>query len=173
MDGLAFVDTETTGLDPEVHEIWEVALIVEGEEHVYRLKPQRLQHAEPTALRITRLYERIAAAGATSFFTHTAQTAAWDIAKLTANRHLAGAVPEFDAIRLEKFLRAQGYAPAWHYQTIDVEVYAAGLLGLYPPFSSSEISAKLLINSDDPQFEKHTALGDARWAKAVWEAATR
>lgn len=28
MTVLAFVDTETTGLDPDRHEIWEVALIV-------------------------------------------------------------------------------------------------------------------------------------------------
>jgi oligoribonuclease (3'-5' exoribonuclease) len=30
MSGLAFVDTETTGLDPDVHQIWEVGLIIDA-----------------------------------------------------------------------------------------------------------------------------------------------
>ncbi len=34
---LAFVDTECTGLDPDRHEIWEVGLIVDDEEHSWFL----------------------------------------------------------------------------------------------------------------------------------------
>lgn len=34
---LAFIDTETTGLDPDRNPIWEVAVIVDGIEHVWQV----------------------------------------------------------------------------------------------------------------------------------------
>lgn len=63
---LAFVDVETTGTNPQVHEIIEIAGIIarqvpqEGkgskleviEEFEYKIKPERLEVAEPQALRI-------------------------------------------------------------------------------------------------------------------------
>lgn len=36
MNHVAFVDTETTGLDPERHQVWEIAVIVDDEEHVWQ-----------------------------------------------------------------------------------------------------------------------------------------
>ncbi len=49
-----FVDTETTGLDPDVHEIIEIAIIDEhGNEILHtKVKPQHIETAHPVALRV-------------------------------------------------------------------------------------------------------------------------
>ena len=63
---LAFIDTETTGLDPNKHEIIELAVVIarqvprEGkgpsleiiEECEWKIKPQRIELAEEAALRV-------------------------------------------------------------------------------------------------------------------------
>jgi len=54
---LAFLDTETTGLNPNVHEIIDFAVIVvEGDKilntYQTKIKPQRLDQADPKALEI-------------------------------------------------------------------------------------------------------------------------
>jgi hypothetical protein len=54
---LAFIDTETTGLDPDRHEIWEIALIVDDQEYQWFL-PVDLGKADPIALNIGRFHER-------------------------------------------------------------------------------------------------------------------
>lgn len=37
MTGPVFIDTETLGLDPRIHRVWEVAAIVDGHEHLWHL----------------------------------------------------------------------------------------------------------------------------------------
>lgn len=186
---LAFVDTETTGLDPERHEIWEVALILatppdadgkapaETSRH-WMLRPRWLEYADPMALSIGRFYERTDGA----VFTPVEEFAA-EFARLTARTHLVGAVPSFDAIRLERLLRTHGFAPSWHYHLVDVEALAAGNLALLaaiqpdrmpkgfsaePPWDSNVLSRALGV--DPAHFDRHTAMGDVEWAQAIYEA---
>ncbi|MEN9881510.1 MAG: hypothetical protein RLZZ308_693 [Candidatus Parcubacteria bacterium] len=63
---LAFIDTETTGTNPEVHEIIELAVIIARqverpgkgpklefvEEAEWKIKPKHIERAEPDALRV-------------------------------------------------------------------------------------------------------------------------
>ena len=54
---LAFVDTETTGLDTTLHEVIEIAIILEypngrTEDWSTKIKPDRIEDAEPKALEI-------------------------------------------------------------------------------------------------------------------------
>lgn len=51
---LVFLDTETTGLDPRIHEILEICLMgIDGEVLFYsKIKPQRIETAHPKALEI-------------------------------------------------------------------------------------------------------------------------
>ena len=182
MTGVCFVDTETTGLDPERHEIWEVGLILpDGSEYLWQL-PVDLSRADPMALNIGRFHDRQAMAARTGHTNGdvTELVDRWQFARkfarLTRGLHLAGAVVSFDAERLWKLLRANGECPMWHYHLIDVEALAAGHLAehdvnrtlAHPPWNSNDLSRAVGVDPDT--FDRHTALGDARWAKAIYEA---
>lgn len=184
MTGLAFVDTETTGLDPDVHEIWEVGLIVDGEERLWQL-PVDLGRADARALDIGRFHDRRWPTSDPSGDELTEPAVFAELfARLTWGRHLVGAVVSFDEERLRKLLRANGACPGWHYHLIDVEALAVGFVvgsdglpilpdgkpGIPLPWNSRALSQWVGVDPD--QFDQHTALGDARWAKAVYEACT-
>lgn len=172
MNGVVFLDTETTGLDPDRHEIWDLAYIIDGEETVFQLDPD-LSKADPFALTVGRFYERrpfwyTLRDGKPSHV--VAQTVVQDL----KGRHIVGAVPSFDDAFLKRFVSAHRLPVTWHYHLIDVEALAVGYLsaqGLdYPltlPWDSEMLSR--WVEVDPNNFERHSALGDARWAKAVYE----
>lgn len=205
MSGVCFVDTETTGLDPDRHEVWEVALILpDGREWDWQLDVD-LSRADPIALNIGRFHERrfqsalpYGEDGVRGNRTEP-QHFADDFVTLTRGLHLAGAVVSFDAERLWRLLRANGQCPMWHYHLIDVEALAAGWVARScvgqandgrskgtipvsrpddsvnhmdgrPPWNSTDLSRAVGVDPGD--FERHTALGDARWARAIYEAVT-
>jgi hypothetical protein len=185
-DNVIFVDTETTGLDPERHELWDIALIeADGTEHEWHLRPLDIAAADPGALRVGRFYERTGLPG-WDWSNLRRDIAARQIASLTANKHLVGAVPWFDAAFLARFLRDNDAQEAWHYHMIDVETLAVGYLaggagklwdperatppqGAYqPPWKHDGLAFWLVINKDDPMYAKHTAIGDARMAREFY-----
>lgn len=189
-DPICFVDTETTGLDAERHEIWEVGLILPNSEERHWFLDVDETKADPFALSIGGYHERhphgrlcpdppaVYAAKEYAAKSHFA----YEFAHLTHGLHLAGAVVSFDEERLRKLLLAQGHLPGWHYHLVDVEALAAGALAEIrrqskdpdgefdpaPPWNSATLSAGVGVNPND--FDRHTALGDARWAKAIYEA---
>ena len=116
---LAFCDTETTGLDPDRHEIWEVGLILREEDgretqHHWFL-PVDLGRADAFALNIGHFHERHPDGGGvpkgTDVYTTFLGEFARDFADLTRGAHLVGAVVSFDAERLTKLLRAKRCPP--------------------------------------------------------------
>lgn len=149
MSRLAFLDTETTGLDFERHEVWEIGLITrDGDvdtEYLWQLWPD-LQLADPTGLRISRFYEReqltrhgdAAAIEYESMPDAGFEVGQWQpshpklvaakLARLLDGRSIIGAVPSFDANFLTTFLRSEGQAATWHYHLVDVENVAVGYL---------------------------------------------
>lgn len=164
---VTFIDTETTGLEPDRHAIWEVAYIVRrpGEmavEETHQVQVD-LSTADPTALRLNGFYERYDAAGAA-----TPHSVAEKVARATAGTWLVGAVPSFDAGFLDRLLRLYGWAPAWHHRLVCVENLAAGRLGVRAGWDPAKLSEMLGI--ERPEAEKHTAMGDARWAMLVYDA---
>lgn len=163
MTKLAFCDTETTGLDPDLHQIWEVGLIVGATYFEWQL-PVDLGRADLRALEVGRYHERRFEADKLTYLA----TFATEFAGLTRGCHLAGAVISFDEERLRKLLRANGACPAWHYHLVDVEALAAGKLGLEPPWDSNELSRAVGVDPDT--FDRHTAGSDARWAQALYRA---
>lgn len=192
MTKLAFVDTETTGLDPIHHEIWEVALILRepyepepGDEdqtpwveyqRTWQL-PVDLGRADPIALNIGQFQQRRRDLGGLTALDVFAR----DFANLTVGAHLVGAVVSFDEERLRRLLRKNHQCPMWHYHLVDVEAFAAGAVagannarGLTdgfdarPPWDSNKLSAA--VGVDPGQFDRHTALGDAQWARAIYDA---
>lgn len=209
MTGVCFVDTETTGLDPDRHPIWEVALIVDnGAEHVWQF-PVNEVAADPFALDIGRWWDRrwpttcdVAYVNAVYDADNEKSrrknfpdqglaivpSAEWcrRFRDLVGTSHLCGAVPSFDEERLRRLLLSHGVRPRWHYHLVDVEALAAGWLAGHqarhvasgepmperynpaPPWDSHGLSDALGVDPED--FDRHTALGDARWAKAIYEA---
>lgn len=172
MTTLAFVDCETTGLDSDYHEPWEIAVItadwhpdrgvVVTEEALAHVQPD-LAKADPTGLRVGRYYERTK-----NISWAEPASVAFDLAHTLDGRHFIGAVPDFDARFLNRFIRRWGLVPTWHYHLIDVENLAAGKLGIAPPWDSDDLSRAVGVEPDE--IDRHTALGDARWALAIFQA---
>lgn len=183
---LIFLDTETTGLSLN-DDIWEFAAIrretdgTETEHHYF------IEH-EITKCR--RLPESFLADHEKRFpATHNGKwhpdvIPTWKFAQhvqdLTADRpHIVGAVPNFDTERLAKLLRSFDIEPGWHYHLIDVENLAVGYLAATPdlrglvslPWDSDEISRAVGVEPPG-EGERHTAMGDARWAMRLYDAIT-
>jgi hypothetical protein len=167
MAELAFCDTETLGLDPVLHDVWEVAVILatstDSQVQVERqtrwfveLPEDALRLADPTALRLTRFWQRTEDAAWMSRYAF-----AREFARATAGRDLVGAVPSFDSERLQRLLTDENACGAWHYHLVDVENLIAGKLGIQPPWDSKVLYEKagVALLDDD---EAHTAAGDAR-----------
>ncbi len=185
MSRLCFVDIESTGLEADRHEVYEIGLIVRDGDS--RMDPEwrwwlpvNLTRADPNALRVGRFFERRppqnhtwsgALQWAPDISGKIEQADVRDVAasvmELTAGAHLVGAVPSFDAAFLSRLLRAHGCCPAWNYHLVDVEALAAGLTQTEPPWDSGKLFSKLGVDPD--QFDRHTALGDARLAKATYD----
>lgn len=81
--------------------------------------------------------------------------------------HLVGACPDFDARRIAHQLHIE----PWHHHIVDVEALAAGWLAgqgrpMQPHWNSNDLSRAVGVDPD--QFERHTAMGDVRWAEALY-----
>ncbi len=180
------VDSETTGLDPARHPIWEVAAIEEdGTEHLWQVKWSRavLDNADPVALEINGFEARYDK-GTCDIL--SPRESAERFADLSNGLHLVGAVVSFDEERLRRMHdlhlgRPEGKYP-WRYHLIDVEALAIGYLRghaagsgyymhgdpIFPPWKSDELSDALDVTMPEGD-ERHTALADARWAKVLYE----
>jgi DNA polymerase III epsilon subunit-like protein len=191
---LVFVDTETSGLDPDQHEIWEVAMFDKGGDGWYvaqrSIEPWK---AQPEALIANHYYTRRDHTETPSGFKIDFPSDEVLAAKLS--RWLAGAVmvginPAFDASFLRRFLLNNGEAPAWQYHVICAKTMAAAKLmamrhtdghgnaivqghhswsaDLEPPWSTSWLAEQLGIEMRD----RHSAMGDVYLAVKFFEYAT-
>lgn len=185
MPNLAFIDCETTGLDRSRSDMWELAVIkrttfddgidIDAVHHFFF--DIWMGKADPMALALTCYYQRqknfrvdypngILVSSVGVGVTQSARAIARRLALLLDGVHLVGAVTDFDAFHIEKFLRENGECPTWHYHLICVENLAAGKLGLQPPWKSDDL-AKLLGVPKYPT--KHRALIDAEWVRNMYD----
>jgi hypothetical protein len=193
---ICFVDTETTGVHPG-RRAWEVVIIrrepngAETTLHAF-VGDVDLSAADPYGLRVGRFYDRhpLYATGPRpdDALLLSEQRVARLVEEHTRGAHLVGAVPNFDAEVFADMLRRHRLAPAWHYHLVDVENLAVGYLAaklsrtdvsdqaraelgdmVMPPWSSEELSRMCGV---DPagEDERHTALGDAKWAMRLYDA---
>jgi len=188
---IVFLDTETTSLRPD-RRAWDIGIIVRepgkpDTEHFWFVAASDLDlgNADPMSLKIGRFYERhpeYKPGGDGYGDTVPEADAMHYVEALTRGAHLVGAVPNFDAEVLGARMRAHGICPSWHHHLIDVEALAVGYLhalhtapdGNDPdiplPWKSDDLSAALGITVSDE--DRHTALGDAKWARAIYDAVT-
>jgi hypothetical protein len=194
---LAFVDTETTGVHPG-RVPWEIAIIrrePDGEESMWvgQVDDPDLSNADPFGLKVGGFYERhwqYGNKGSTPLVA-SEETAARIVEEATRGAHIVGVVPNFDTETLDAMLRRHRLIPAWHYHLIDVEALAVGYLhgritearmhvGDEAPMDRWTTALPLPWRSDDlsracgveppSEEDRHTALGDALWAKRWYDA---
>lgn len=183
---LIFIDTETTSLDPATGRVWELAMIrrsprgAEKEFHVI-VEDVELTNATDEALAVGRFSERFSTPEVQGGLMRLPEE---DLVALLAavlrpvgDGHravLVGSNPAFDAAFLEQMFRRHGMRPPWWHHQIDLVAVAVGILVeqgevFELPYSSRALSRRFGV--EPPRVpEAHTALGDARWHRAWWDA---
>lgn len=195
MTKICFIDTETTSLRPD-RRAWEIGIIAREPgkpdvEHHWLIDGHDLDlgNADPFSLSVGRFYERhpdYRLDREPDLICPDEWEALKDVEAVTRGAHLVGAVVSFDAEVLAARMREHGICPSWHYHLIDVEALAVGYLSrkalaigatdelsrelLAPPWKSDDLSRALGVAVSDE--DRHTALGDARWARAIYDAVT-
>jgi DNA polymerase-3 subunit epsilon len=175
MPSLAFLDTETTGLDAEVHELLEVAVVLRPDSPA---KPETEIHfslaidpsrAEEKALEVNRFYERGEELAAIR--RDDVEYAASDLAVALTGATVVGNNVGFDLRFLKAWLSACGVASEpWSYMPLDLKAWVAGRCGMGRPASTRLIAEVSGVPIPD---DAHTALVDARWNRDVYNALTR
>jgi DNA polymerase III epsilon subunit-like protein len=194
---ICFIDTETTSLRHD-RRAWEIGIIARDGgkdiEHSWLIEADDLDlgNADVMSLKIGRFYDRHPQYRLDREPELTdcedEGEALRHIEAITRGAHLVGAVVSFDADVLGQRMRAHGICPSWHYHLVDVEALAVGFLAgspaygaspagskqretrdlIAPPWKSDDLSAALGITVTED--ERHTALGDAKWARAIYDA---
>lgn len=172
---LAFIDVETTGLDPLAHEVCEVGVVIpdpqrpeplEEASFLIDLPPLTLAAASDEALRINRYRERALVAIGAGLLV-SPWSAASRVAALIEGRHLANWNVAFDATFLRAwFARWLRRAPAWKTRLLDLGSFAHGAGVIDPSQRFDDLLAALAITPAAD--ERHTALGDARLAARAY-----
>lgn len=182
---LIFLDTETTGLDPLIHEVWEVGAIVrewkmaeiegpgtwEEVEHRWFLPLFNFQHADPFALDIGKFWDRYVWPDPQQYTKDFMSEWCRMFMQLTKGAYIVGAIPSFDIERLDNLCKRYSYRLFNHYHLVDVEAIAAGHLKIQPPWKSDQIFEKIGIDTNLASYQegRHTALGDARVVRDVYD----
>lgn len=194
---ICFIDIESDGLRPR-RQPWEIAVIrrdtdVTGivNETTWQAFIQiDLDEAEPKGLQVGGFYDRhplgrwlsgkiekwpafrsvdAPADGVTDYLVGVGDyldtlTAARIVARLTHSALIVGATPSFDTEVLARLLRESWLIEAWQYRIKCVSTLTEGHMGRVVG-GLADCAAALGIDHPDA----HTALGDARTVRAIWD----
>lgn len=180
-DHLAFVDTETLGLDPLIHPIWELAIITGGEEYHWFVRVDGVdrEFADLVALDLNGFDDRYSDDAAVPDYKLVPE-----LAELLDGKVIVGANPHFDLSRLGHWFARAGRDVPWHYRPICIEsvLYGYNLgwafgvgddrLNFDVPWRAADLYHRLTGIEQD-EAELHTALGDARMVQRLWDWAHR
>lgn len=164
----AFLDIETTGLDPQQHAVIEVGYILEdsdsGEEYARREVSLEFDptYADPKALEVNGWGKREFAPVMEK--PRFAQLLHLDLTDV----EVIGNNVQFDMMFLSTFLKEHGLQPSWRYHVVDLKAIAGGALGLKPPWKTDDLCAQL--KTATPGDRAHTAMGDAEWNREFFHA---
>jgi hypothetical protein len=181
------VDTETTRVTVE-RAVWEIGMVrrVRGEPTrelalMVDLRGMNMLAEDQESLRIGRFWERHPygrwLSGRDRVLNRDALTsparAAELVAEWTRGAHLIGCQVHFDAEGLAALLARHGHTPGWDYHLVEVQSWALGWLAgrgrpMALPYSSHALSQACGVKPP-ADADRHTALGDARWALRWWD----
>lgn len=124
---LFFVDCETTGLNPALHEIISLSYISTNQENkevlaagTFYVHPQQLDKADPKALEVNGYsFDRWRLEG-----TVTRAEMVQRLAEVSAGAVLVGHNVKFDEAFMRAAFVAEGAQPAWSYHTVDTVALA-------------------------------------------------
>lgn len=151
MTNLLFLDTETTGLDPDRHDVWELAFAVDDDPVQAFILPHSLARADATALKLNGYHERYPLGA-------VADGPQIDVLlrEEFRGKTLVGANPAFDAA----FLRARWGEAPWHYRMVDIESYAMAKFKWSRPRGLKDIYVELAGRGYSITQPDHTAAAD-------------
>ena len=95
----AVIDVETTGLNPNIHEIIEVAIVTKDESYHAKVIPMNIEHASPKALEINGYNEK------DWYGAVPAKDVAIRTAKMLDGKTIIGHNPSFDMSFLRELCR--------------------------------------------------------------------
>jgi hypothetical protein len=162
---LAYIDTETTGLDPRIHQPWEVCWWLEDQpEPETWMLPHTLEHADQLALAIGGYWDR-GACNALPRGHYATASERW-VALALNGVTLVGSNPAFDAAMLTRFIGTS----VWHHRMIDVSNVAMVVFDLDRPIGLADCADRCRDAGYEIPEPDHTAEGDVRTTRAVYEA---
>ncbi|MEN9337701.1 MAG: hypothetical protein RIQ41_15 [Candidatus Parcubacteria bacterium] len=166
---LAFIDTETTGTNPEKHEIIELACIIARqverpgkgpsleivEECEWKIQPKRLDLAEEEALRVNGYNE------VDWMFAVTREKAMEEFAKKTQSCTFVSHNLVFDYAFIQKAFEETGVESRMHYAKLDT--ISMAFARLYDAPQADKFSLRALCELLKVENSKaHTALADTK-----------
>jgi DNA polymerase III alpha subunit (gram-positive type) len=147
---LIFIDIETTGLDPELHQAWEIAWAGEYGDVLYSRLPHDLITADDKALEMNGYYDR------GLFISPNEYNVDVRLRRVFAGNTLVAANPAFDT----SFLRKRWGVAPWHYRLVDIESYAMPILDYDRPKGMATIYQDLVALGYNVKQPDHSAKGD-------------
>lgn len=164
MTTLCFIDTETTGLDDRIHQPYEVCWWRDDQPDPITLQlPHTLEYADAKALEIGGYHDR----GFTPYVRpEKTNSARFHLISALQGVTLVGANPSFDSGMLRSFIGTT----VWRYRFVDVSDRAAALFGWDLPRSLLDTAQACHDAGYDIPIPDHTAEGDVRATRAVYDA---
>lgn len=167
---LVFCDTETNTLS-EHRMPWEIGILIEFPQAVgeWGIHIQDYNHEmEPAAAAVNGFGERFL--NDLSYQAMTLSSAVSHLADLLDGAVFVGSNPSFDQTAMRNLFIHGMRTPNWHYRSIDVCTLVSGHLKEYIP-GLMTAADRMGINYDKDDL--HSALGDARLSRQVYNAVMR
>lgn len=173
MPRIVFLDLETTSLRHD-RRFWEAGLIVRDEgvadvEFHWFVDADDLDlgNADLGSLKIGRFHDRHPQFAEQGGEFMPEAGVLLELEPLLRGAVVVGVNPGFDCETLSARMRESGICPSWNYRLVDARTLAAGALRLPPPWKPEEIYESFGVFC--PEEDRHTALGDARLARDLYD----
>jgi len=173
---LAFIDLETTGLEPDKHEIIEIGIVLVEqsisdekkmkmevlEEFEVKVKPEHIENADPVGLRINHYNEK------DWLFAADLQNALRTVSEKTKGAIMVGHNVAFDFAFLENAFERLGIENKMHYHKLDT--ISIAFAKLYGHENIDKLSLRVLCEYlGIKNARAHSALSDARATLEVFQ----